>query len=83
MVTIINKPFFNNFLELVAESSASIRLCSPYIKQDIVQAIYANKEPNVKISVLTEIKLDSFLRGASDIKAIDTFLEHGHMKTCC
>ena len=39
MVSLINKPYYNEFMNLVANSKNSIKLCAPFIKNDITERV--------------------------------------------
>ena len=81
MVSVINKPFFTDFLSLAARSQRSIKLCAPYIKADIINALYSVIKTDVQVDVLTNLNIASFYRKASDVSALNTVLEHAHCVT--
>lgn len=81
MVSVINKPFFNDFLSLAAGSQRSIKICAPFIKADVMNALYSAKKTDVRVDVLTNINLASFYRKASDISALNAVLAHDHCVT--
>lgn len=83
MLSIINRPFFNDFMELAADSKSSIKLCAPFIKKDIVDELYSVKKSTSKVEVLTNINLASFHRKASDVSAFKTILTYKHCVTNC
>ncbi len=78
MTTIINKPFYEEFLKLCSEAKESINLCSPFVKLDIVKDILAIKNVSSKIKLITKINLRSFYQKASDIEAVAQLINNNY-----
>ena len=72
---IINRPIKELFLNLVSETEKTIKICSPYIKQGIVDEIYKAKKETAHISVVTKVNLMDFYRNTSYISALKLILE--------
>lgn len=75
MIEIINKHINEIFYNLVSDSKSTIKLCAPYVKQDIVNNVYANKRENVKIDVISNFSMPNFYKRSSDIEAFKTIIE--------
>lgn len=75
LVKIINKPISDLFYNLVSDSRKTIRLCAPYVKQDIVNNIYINKRKSVKIDCISNFSIPNFYKRSSDIEAFKTVIE--------
>ena len=74
MVSILNDPIYDKFMNLVENANKEIKLCSPFIKTNIINDILAYKKQNVKISTITNIKLMSFYRKVLDIEALSKII---------
>lgn len=74
---ILNTPIYNEFLNLVCSTKGNIKLCSPFIKSEIVDRIYENINAGCSISVITNVNLMSFYKKSSDVHALSTILQNG------
>lgn len=77
MVQVLNTPFHDKFFTLVDSSKRNIKLCSPFIKSEIVDKIYKIKNSNCRISVITNINLMSMYKKSCDVTALSTILQNG------
>lgn len=77
MIQLINFPLKDKFYDLVAEADERIRLCAPFVKQDIVSSIYENKKPDVQIDIISNFNLANFYNGSSDIEAFKIIIKNG------
>lgn len=75
MVEIISKHINEIFYNLVSDSKKAIRLCAPFVKQGIVNNIYANKKKDVKIDFISNFSMPNFYKRSSDIEAFKTIIE--------
>lgn len=83
MVEIISKPINEIFYNLVSDSKKAIRLCAPFVKQDIVNNIYTNKKKDVKIDFISNISMPNFYKRSSDIEAFKTIIDcHDKVYNC-
>lgn len=73
---ILVNPIKDIFYNLCRESKESITLCAPFVKEDIINDIFTNKHENVKVSLITNVKLNSILHKSLDIPAIKKIVEH-------
>ncbi len=77
MFEVITYPFFDDFLSLCADSKESIKLCSPFVKEEIVESIFEVSSKNLSIELITNINLESFHRKSSDLEAISKLVNNG------
>lgn len=77
MLEILKNPLENMFLELCGNSQKNIKLCAPFVKQNIIEKIITHKKENTQLNLITNVKLHSFYKGASDIKALSMVLKSG------
>ena len=77
MIEIYNTPMYNNFFNLAESSEDNIKLCSPFIKNEIVDEIYKTKKDNCRVTVVTNVNLMSMYKRSSDIGALRFILENG------
>ena len=78
MIEIVSEPVSDRFYNLVSDSKTRIRLCAPYVKDDIINNIYDIKRENVKMDVISNFSMPNFYKRSSDIEAFATILEHHH-----
>ncbi|MDD3852434.1 MAG: phospholipase D family protein, partial [Syntrophomonadaceae bacterium] len=74
---ILNTAIYDEFLNLVASAKDNVKLCSPFIKSNIVNQIYENVYTGCSISLITNVNLMSYCRKSSDINALGTILQNG------
>jgi hypothetical protein len=70
MVKLLKTPLYDDFFNLVASSKKNIKLCSPFIKSDIVDHIYEKANSRCSVSVITSINLMSFYKKSSIRRSI-------------
>lgn len=75
MFEVINSPWKDNFFEYIGNSWDSIKICSPFVKKEVVYEIYERKRENVKLELITNFNITSFFKGASDIDAMEKILD--------
>ena len=71
---IITTPWKNNFLELVSNSKHSIKITSPFVKENVCNEMLIAKSSNVKLELITSFKLGNIHSGSLDIKAIENII---------
>lgn len=69
---------YDLFMNLVRESTDEIKLCSPFIKEGIINEIYDNINSNTSLNVLTKFNIANFYKEVSDISALDKILFNHH-----
>lgn len=83
ILAVINSPWKDDFFDLIANTKESIKICSPFIKYNIVEEIYNIKAEDAKVYLITNFNLANFYRKASDIEAIDYIIRNkGEVKNC-
>ncbi len=75
---VLNYPIADLFMNLVRESTDEIKLCSPFIKESIINEIYDNINCNISLNVLTKFNIANFYKKVSDISALDKILFNNH-----
>lgn len=79
---ILKTPWKKDLLELATGSKQSIKVTSPFVKQNICSELLDAKRPSTKFELITSFKLMNIYSGALDLKAIDTIIsKHGVVKT--
>lgn len=73
---ILTTPWKNDFLELVSQSRKSIKITSPFVKNDVCSELISAKKSSSKIVLITSIKLMSIYSGALDISAIENIINN-------
>lgn len=68
---IITTPWKNELLELVSNAKKSIKIITPFIKENVCQEILLKKQSQTKIEIITSFKFSYFCSGQSDLTAID------------
>ena len=83
MLEVITHSHYETVIQLCQEARASIKLCSPFVKHDMMAEII-NSTSNIKeLSLITNINLQALHKKASDISAISELLaKNGHVFNC-
>ena len=71
---ILTTPWKNELLELVSTTKKSIKIISPYIKENICQALLLQKQSRAKFELITTFKFSSFCSGQSDLSALEKII---------
>ncbi|MCL6494203.1 MAG: hypothetical protein K6T54_05405, partial [Ignavibacterium sp.] len=71
---VLTTPWKYDFLELVSNSRKSIKITSPFVKNDICKEMLNAKNSESKVYLITSFKLMSVYSGALDISAIENIL---------
>lgn len=71
MYELIRKPFYDKFMELCSNSTSSIKLCSPFVKTNIIEEVIENTNKNINLSLITNINLNSLCKGGLDLDALE------------
>lgn len=79
---ILTTPWKNDFLKLVCNSKHSIKITSPFIKENICDEMLAVKKSKAKLELITSFKLGNMHTGSLDILAIEKIInEKGVVKS--
>jgi Dam-replacing HTH domain/PLD-like domain len=71
---IITTPWKNELLELVSNAKKTIKIVSPFVKENIVRELLEKKQGQTKIELITTFKFSYFCSGQSDLGAIEKIL---------
>jgi phosphatidylserine/phosphatidylglycerophosphate/cardiolipin synthase-like enzyme len=70
-------PWYDSFLNCVRNSKETIRIASPFIKQNVAKNLIETKPNSTELRYLNSFKLQYFYTGASDLTAIETLIRGG------
>src|ERR1043165_2908364 len=73
---IITTPWKDSFLELIRQSRRSIKITSPFVKNDICKELISAKKSTTRIELITSFKLMSIYSGSLDIPAIESIINN-------
>ena len=73
---ILTTPWKDDFLELVHQSKRSIRITSPFVKNDVCTEMINAKSSSSKIDLITSFKLMSIYSGSLDVSAIENIIDN-------
>ena len=71
---ILTTPWKNELLELVSKSKKSIKITSPFIKENICNELLAAKRKDTSLDLITSFKLMNIYSGSLDISALENIL---------
>ncbi len=74
---LLKNPWDNLFYDLISSSKESIKITSPYVKENIVSKMISSKRDEVNISLITSFKLMNYYVGASDLEALNKIIVSG------
>jgi hypothetical protein len=72
---ILTTPWKADFLDLVHQSKKSIKITSPFVKNDICAEMISAKASSSRIELITSFKLMSIHSGSLDISALESILD--------
>jgi hypothetical protein len=73
-IEFITNPWKNKFLDLVSTAKHSIKITSPFVKENICDEILSAKNKKVKLELITSFKLKNIHCGSLDIGAIEKII---------
>lgn len=73
---ILKTPWKKNLLELVAQSKKSIKITSPFVKENICNELINVKNKNTKIELITSFKLMNIYSGSLDLSGLETVIQN-------
>jgi hypothetical protein len=73
---ILTTPWKKDFLDLVKQSNKSIKITSPFVKNDICTELINAKSGTSKVELITSFKLMSIYSGSLDISAIENIIDN-------
>ena len=72
----LKTPWKNYFLDLVAEAKNTIRITSPFVKENICDEILNVKANDVEIDLITSFKLMNIYSGSLDLSGLEKILSN-------
>jgi hypothetical protein len=72
---ILTTPWKADFLNLVQQSKKSIKITSPFVKNDICTEMISAKASSSRIELITSFKLMSIHSGSLDISALESIID--------
>jgi hypothetical protein len=72
---IITSPWKNEFLELVSNSTKSIKITSPFVKENICNELLLKKRDTTQFELITSFKLPNIYSGSLDLLALSKVIE--------
>jgi hypothetical protein len=78
---LISNPWRKAFLSLVKDSKESIRISSPFVKQDVFQELMVAKQASARLELVTAFKIGNVRSGSLDLSALEAVLDsHGKVR---
>lgn len=71
---IIKTPWKNDFLKLVSNSKSSIKITSPFIKENVCDEMLLAKNERAKLEIVTSFKIANIHSGSLDIEALQKII---------
>jgi hypothetical protein len=75
MIELTNTPLYDIFMDNCQNVETIIRLCTPFIKTDIVEAVLSRRNENTSINLITNVNLRSYCKKASDISSLQRLID--------
>jgi len=72
---IIKTPWKNKLLELISNSKKSIKILSPFVKENVCNDILSVKQENSIIELITSFKLMSIYSGSVDVNGLEKIIK--------
>ena len=73
---VIKTPWKDRFLELISNSKKSIKITSPFVKENICDEILNIKQPNSSFELITSFKLMNIYTGSVDIEGLEKIINN-------
>lgn len=73
---IITTPWKNRFLDLISNSKKSIKITSPFVKENICDDILKVKQSNASFELVTSFKLMNIHSGSVDIEGLEKIINN-------
>lgn len=71
---VLKNPWKDEFLNLVSYSKDSIKMTSPFVKENICNELIQVKNPNSKIELYTSFKLKNIYSGSLDLNGLENII---------
>lgn len=76
MMKTLTTPWKDDLIELVSKANKTIKITSPFIKDNICSELISAKSINTKIEIITSFKLMNIYSGSLDISAIERIIDN-------
>ncbi|MCC6762309.1 MAG: hypothetical protein IT252_13880 [Chitinophagaceae bacterium] len=73
---ILKTPWKDNLMELVSQSKKSIKITSPFVKENICNELLALKKRNTSFELITSFKLLNIYSGSLDLGGLESILKN-------
>lgn len=73
---ILKTPWKNDLMKLVSESTKSIKITSPFVKENICNELLLNKNKNTSLELITSFKLLNVYSGSLDLKGLENIIKN-------
>ncbi len=71
---ILKTPWKNNLMELVSQSKKSIKITSPFVKENICNELLSFKNEGTKLELITSFKLMNIYSGSLDLSGLENII---------
>lgn len=72
---LIRSPWDDTFFDLLLDCHHYLQITSPYVKAGLVNQTLSRKNPDLKIELVTSLKVNDFYQKSSDLSAIKNLIE--------
>jgi hypothetical protein len=73
---ILKTPWKNELMDLVAQSNKSIKITSPFVKENVCKELISNKNKNTKLELITSFKLMNIYSGSLDLSGLESIINN-------
>lgn len=71
---ILKTPWKNDLMELVSQSKKSIKITSPFVKENVCSELLSFKKNDTKLELITSFKLMNIYSGSIDLTALEKII---------
>lgn len=71
---ILKTPWKNELMELVCQSKKSIKITSPFVKENVCNELLSFKNKNTKLELITSFKLMNIYSGSLDLSGLENII---------
>lgn len=76
MMKILKTPWKNELMELVSHSKKSIKITSPFVKENVCNELLSVKNKNTKLELITSFKLMNIHSGSLDLSGLENIIKN-------
>lgn len=74
LMKILKTPWKNDLLELVSQSKKSIKITSPFVKENICTELLNHKKKETRLELITSFKLMNIYSGSLDLNGLENII---------